>query len=74
VLNRLARERFALFRAEIVKRLPPMPIAADRAARLLDAQFHGAVIQWALEPVGTLDDFVAESLASWFALAGTEQL
>lgn len=71
MLNRLARERFALFRAEIVKRLPPMRIAADRAARLLDAQFHGAVIQWALEPVGTLDDFVADSLASWFALAGT---
>jgi AcrR family transcriptional regulator len=70
MLNGLARARFALFRAEIVKRLPPMRIAADQVARLLDAQFHGAVIQWALEPVGTLDDFVAESLRSWFVLAG----
>ena len=68
-LNRLARERFALFRAEIVKRLPPMRIATDQAARLLDAQFHGAVIQWALAPEGSLDAFVADSLASWFALA-----
>jgi len=70
VLNRLARERFALFRAEIIKRLPPMRIPADQAARLLDAQFHGAVIQWALAPEGSLDAFVADSLASWFALAG----
>ena len=69
-LNRLAKDRFALFRAEIVKRLPPLPIPADRAARLLDAQYHGAVVQWALDPHGKLADFVAESLRDWFRLSG----
>lgn len=69
-LNRLAQARFRLFRAEIVKRLPPLRIPADRAARLLDAQHHGAVVQWALEPKGALADFVDESLRDWFQLAG----
>ena len=69
-LNRLARRRFALFRVEIVKRLPPLPIPAQRAARLLDAQYHGAVVQWALEPKGKLADFVAHSLKDWFRLSG----
>jgi AcrR family transcriptional regulator len=69
-LNRLARERFSLFRAAIVKRLPPLPIPPDRAAQLLDAQYHGAVVQWALEPQGRLADFVRQSLRDWFRLAG----
>lgn len=69
-LNRLALRRFALFRAEIVKRLPPMRISADRCAQLLDAQFHGAVIQWALQPKGRLTDFLTASLTDWFRLAG----
>ena len=69
-LNRLARQRFNLFRVEIVKRLPPMRIPSDKAASLLDAQFHGAVIQWALEPHGRLAQFVTNSLKDWFRLAG----
>ncbi len=69
-LNRLARRRFKLFRAAIVKRLPPMPIPPDSAARLLDAQFHGAVVQWALEPRGRLSAFVTRSLRDWFRLSG----
>lgn len=69
-LNRLARERFKLFRAEIVKRLPSMRIPSERAASLLDAQFHGAVVQWALEPRGRLADFVMRSLKDWFRLCG----
>jgi AcrR family transcriptional regulator len=68
--NRLALHRFKLFRAEIVKRLPKMRIPADSAARLLDAQYHGAVIQWALEPRGRLSDFVTRSLRDWFRLGG----
>jgi AcrR family transcriptional regulator len=71
--NRLSRERFKLFRKEIVKRLPPMPIPADRAASLLDAQFHGAVIQWAIEPKGKLARFVQNSLRDWFALSGSRK-
>jgi AcrR family transcriptional regulator len=70
VLNRLSRHRFKLFRAEIVKRLPPMRISPDKAARLLDAQYHGAVVQWALEPQGRLADFVTRSLKDWFRACG----
>ncbi|HEX5006090.1 MAG TPA: TetR/AcrR family transcriptional regulator [Hyphomonadaceae bacterium] len=70
VMNRLALERFRLFRAAIVKRLPKMRIPANTAARLLDAQHHGAVIQWGLEPRGKLHDFVRRSLKDWFRLAG----
>lgn len=69
-LNRLARHRFKLFRKEIVKRLPPLPIPTDRAANLLDAQYHGAVVQWALEPRGKLSDFVTRSLKDVFRLCG----
>ena len=69
-LNRLALSRFTLFRAEIVKRLPRLPIPPQRAARLLDSQYHGAVVQWALEPEGKLADFVADSLRDWFRLSG----
>lgn len=69
-LNALARHRFRLFRVAIVKRLPPLPIPPQRAARLLDAQYHGAVVQWALEPHGRLADFVRRSLRDWFRLAG----
>jgi AcrR family transcriptional regulator len=70
VLNRLSRQRFRQFRREIVKRLPPMRVSAGKAAQLLDAQFHGAVAQWALEPRGRLARFIAHSLKDWFRLAG----
>ena len=70
VMNRLALARFKLFRAAIVKRLPPLRVPARTAARLLDAQHHGAVVQWALEPRGRLDDFVKRSLKDWFRLSG----
>jgi AcrR family transcriptional regulator len=70
MMNRLALERFKVFRAAIVKRLPPMRVPANTAARLLDAQHHGAVIQWGLEPRGKLADFVTRSLKDWFRLAG----
>ncbi|HWA60580.1 MAG TPA: TetR/AcrR family transcriptional regulator [Caulobacteraceae bacterium] len=70
MLNRLARERFRLFREVIVARLPPMPIPSGRAADLLDALHHGAVVQWALEPQGRLTDYVAERLRDAFRLCG----
>jgi AcrR family transcriptional regulator len=70
VLNRLAHARFALFRAEIVKRLPEMRLPPDTVARLLDAQFHGAVVQWALDPQGRFADFLRGSLRDWFRLGG----
>ena len=70
MMNRLSLERFKLFRAAIVKRLPPMRVPANTAARLLDAQYHGAVVQWALEPRGRLYDFMKRSLRDWFRLSG----
>jgi hypothetical protein len=47
-----------------------MRVSANTAARLLDAQFHGAVVQWALEPRGRLADFLTRSLKDWFRLSG----
>jgi AcrR family transcriptional regulator len=68
--NRLTLERFRLFRAVIVERLPPMPLPPERAADLLDALYHGAVVQWALEPRGRLSDFITRSLRDFFHLGG----
>jgi AcrR family transcriptional regulator len=67
--NALARARFALFRAAILERLPPARLPADELAGLLDAQLHGALIQWAIEPQGSLTDYVMRSLATVLQLA-----
>lgn len=67
-LNALARQRFAVLRAAIAARMPPLPIPAELAARLVEAQWQGALNQWGIEPVGGLADYVAESLGAWFAL------
>src|SRR5512139_2415227 len=42
VFNGLARARFALFRAAILERLPPVRLPPEEVAQLLDAQLHGA--------------------------------
>jgi AcrR family transcriptional regulator len=60
--NALARERFALFRRAILKRLPPVRSSRELVARLLDAQCHGAIMQWAIEPSGRLTEYVMRSL------------
>lgn len=70
MMNRLSLARFKVFRTAIVKRLPRLRVPAHTAAQLLDAQYHGAVIQWALEPKGSLASFVERSLKDWFRLAG----
>lgn len=67
-LGALARERFEGLRAAIAQRLPPLPIAGDTAARLIEAQWQGALSQWGLHRRGPLLDYVAESLAAWFEL------
>ena len=67
-LNALARERFAALRAAVAARMPPLPISPELAARLVEAQWQGALNQWGIEPVGSLADYVAESVAAWFAL------
>jgi AcrR family transcriptional regulator len=69
-LNRLARERFRMLRETIAERLPPLAIAPEDAARLVEAQWQGALNQWGIEPEGALVDFVTRSLAAWFSLVG----
>jgi AcrR family transcriptional regulator len=67
-LNRLARERFRVLREAIAQRLPPLAIPPAEAARLVEAQWQGALNQWGIAPEGRLVDFVTESLAAWFSL------
>lgn len=69
-LNRLARARFAALRAAVAARMPPLPIAAEDAARLVEAQWQGVLVQWGIERRGRLSDFVAEQLRAWFRLLG----
>lgn len=68
-LNALARIRRDQLRAAVAERLPAMRLAPEAAARLLEAQWQGALHQWGLEPRGRLADYVADSLAAWFAAA-----
>jgi AcrR family transcriptional regulator len=72
-LNALARERFAALRAAIAARMPPLPISPETAARLVEAQWQGALNQWGIEPMGRLGDYVVESLRAWFALVRNPQ-
>jgi AcrR family transcriptional regulator len=67
-LNRLARARFAALRAAVAARMPPLPIPAEQAASLVEAQWQGVLVQWGIFRQGALADFVAERLRAWFAL------
>ena len=67
--NAMARARFALFRTAILKRLPPMRLPREEVARLLDALCHGAIMQWAIEPRGSLTSYVMKSLNALLRLA-----
>src|SRR5580698_588851 len=42
-LNALARERFAALRGAVAARMPPLPISPGLAARLVEAQWQGAL-------------------------------
>lgn len=69
VFNAMARARFAQFRAAILDRLPPVRLPPEDVAQLLDAQLHGALIQWAIEPRGSLTDYVMRSLTAVLRIA-----
>jgi len=43
-LNRLARERFAMLRSAVAKRLPPLSIPADAAASLVEEALNKVVV------------------------------
>ncbi len=65
-LRRLSREMFIALRAAVAARLPPLPIPADTAARLIEAQWQGAMNQWGFFQDGRLPDYVARALNEWF--------
>jgi len=65
-LNRLSRQMFTALRAAVATRLPPMPLPADTAARLLEAQWQGAMNQWGFFQEGRLPDYVSRALNEWF--------
>ena len=67
-LNHLARERFRLLREAVAARLPPLPVPPGEAARLVEAQWQGALNQWGIAPEGRLVDFVTANLEAWFSL------
>ncbi len=68
-LAALSQDRFRLLRTAIAARLPPLSVPAETAARLLEAQWQGAVNQWGFFREGKLGDYVARSLNDWFDLA-----
>jgi AcrR family transcriptional regulator len=72
-LNRLARERFAMLRSAVARRLPPLSISADEAASLVEAQWQGALLQWGIFREGSLKEFVSGSLRAWFDLVCRER-
>jgi AcrR family transcriptional regulator len=69
-LNRLSRRMFTALRAAVAERLPPLPIQADIAARLIEAQWQGAMNQWGFFQQGRLVDYVAQCLNEWFDALG----
>jgi len=71
-LNALARDRFALLRSAVAMRLTHSRFPPLGLARLIEAQWQGALNQWAVTPEGRLVDYVTNSLAAWFTLTGIE--
>ncbi len=57
---------FTALRAAVAARLPPLPVATETAARLLEAQWQGAMNQWGFVQEGRLPDYVARALNEWF--------
>jgi AcrR family transcriptional regulator len=71
-LNALARDRFRLLRRAIAERLPPLPVPPEVGARLIEAQWQGAINQWGFFPEGRLGDYLERCLNDWFDLAGID--
>ena len=49
-----------MLREAVAERLPPLPIAPELAARLIEAQWQGAFNQWGFFREGRLPDFVSD--------------
>lgn len=65
-LNRLSRQMFTALRAALADRLPPLPVPPEVGARLIEAQWQGAMNQWGFFQEGRLPDYVARCLNEWF--------
>lgn len=65
-LNSSARQMFTALRTAVARRLPPLPIDPEIAARLLEAQWQGAMNQWGVFQEGGLLDYVSRCLNEWF--------
>jgi hypothetical protein len=57
-------------RAAVAARMPNSRFPPQGIARLIEAQWQGALNQWAVAPEGRLSDYVTNSLIAWFALTG----
>lgn len=71
-LNALAQARFRLLRAAVAERLPPLRVSPEVGARLLEAQWQGALNQWGFFHEGRLVDYVARCLTEWFDLVAED--
>jgi AcrR family transcriptional regulator len=58
----LARERLAMVRAAIAERLNGFTVDRAATAELIEAQWHGAVLQWSIHPQGALSTYVERSV------------
>ncbi len=65
-LRRLSQEMFTALRGAVASRLPPLPVQPETAARLLEAQWQGAMNQWGFFQEGRLPEYVARALNEWF--------
>jgi AcrR family transcriptional regulator len=70
-LNKLSRARFRMLRKAIAERMPPTRVSPHHAARLLEAQWQGALNQWGFFREGRLGDYVIKSLKLWFEACGS---
>lgn len=66
-LAQLSGERMAAVRAAIGERLPGHPADRASAVELLEAHWHGAVIQWGIRPQGQVSTHVERSLRELMA-------
>lgn len=58
----LARERMGLVRGAVLSRLEGRAAEREALADMIEAHWHGAVMQWAIEPRGRVSAHVERSL------------
>lgn len=69
-LAALARGRMLMIRGAIIARLTGPPAERTVTAELIESQWHGAVLQWAIRPQGPLSTYVERTLGALMARIG----